>query len=485
MTSPHNQSSQLHPSVSNEIGVEMGYSQMSQLSTTLTFIREDPRGDSPPMFEFSDADFTQIFPLWHLLARSMESIKTRVDHALALCAHLKAQLLEHKNVFTTAMGPGSCLPHLLWFQVLPISNEFDLASFGLDHNSFQQYLMTWCTNEMKLLNMSWKIYQDHVCFYFDPLQYAHVKAIKMDLIAQFVQKIVVQMNVLRECFLLRRVFQESLATHSELQWVDPVHVNGFVGLGAFRFVPPYFSDPSTSSVRVLNTQLKDDLVKCSTTPNMYLFATDMHEYPVICVNPNTRIFEDKSVALIFDEIVGAVKNLKFPEEALAEMGQAIKMGIESVQSQVKEESAVDFNPDTLIRKIPLFGSIYGWILPSQKSTEHGATGLSFDMISRDIKRTEFVHNTQNTHSHYHEGYGEYDGVNDNDNSDDYNGHYNDNDNADENVPENDKIEEVDTSSTLANAAVSASTPVDTTKSSSDKRNTTNAPAPTQVSENVQ
>ncbi|ETO29206.1 hypothetical protein RFI_07919 [Reticulomyxa filosa] len=450
--------------------MEIEYSPLFRQSTTLTFIREDSRGDtSPPIFGFSDADFTQIFPLWHLLTtRSMGSMKARVDHALALCTHLKAQLSEHKNVFSTVMGPGASLPHLLWFQVLPISNEFDLTSFGLDHNSFQQYLMAWCANEMKQLHMSWKIYQDHMCFYFDPLQCAHSKAIEMDWIAQFVQKIVVEMNVLRECFLLRRVFQESLATHPELHWVDPVHVNDFVGLGAFRFVPPYFSDPSSQSVRILNTQLKNDLVKSSTTPNMYRLAADIHEYQVICVNPNTRIFEDKSVALIFDEIVSAVKALKFPEEVLAEMGRAVKMGIESVQSQVKEESAVDFNPDTLIRKIPLFGSIYGWILPSQKNSEQGAAGLSFDMISRDIKRTDF-HTAQNTPSHHNADLDDYDEIHLNDNA---------NGNGD------DDAQEITTPSTLTNA-INVISPAEPTKPPSDKHNSITEPlAPTQEPENL-
>ena len=237
-------------------------------STTLTFIRED--GNTlPASFGYTDCDFGRIFPLWHLLVtRSFGQMKTRVDHGLALVAYLKQQLCEYKSIFATAIGPGASVPHVLVFQVAPQANHLDLQSLRLDRNTFHELLLNGVRGEIaKRAHIGWKVYQDETCFVFEPLSLPISQLIEIshENISEFVQQIVVQINILKKCLELRSTFEEKLlnvcgSNNREIQCVDPMHVQSMVCLGAFRFVPLLFaSDISCDAVTLLNKELQQAL----------------------------------------------------------------------------------------------------------------------------------------------------------------------------------------------------------------------------------
>merc|ERR1712032_21058 len=80
-------------------------------------------------------------------------------------------------------------------------------------------------------------------FRFEPLSHSNPESIKNEYISGFIQKIVVEINILRKCLELRRPFQELISRDDDLEFIDSVRVQTImIGLGAFRFVPSFFKN---------------------------------------------------------------------------------------------------------------------------------------------------------------------------------------------------------------------------------------------------
>jgi len=373
-------------------------------TATLTFVREDLRDTPPPAMGYSDAAFVVMFPLWHLLVtRSIHQIKNRVDHSLSLCRELSAQLVDRKNIFDTLLLAAS-LPQAVVFQISPNLNVVDLSAFKLDVHSFHELLVSRCGDELSKLHIEWKLYDDDDAdclsddvhddrfsqnyyasdeeamapgggdpatmtpyFRFEPLMSNQPEAIRSAFISELIQKIVVEINILRKCLELRRLFQECIAEDAQLDFVDPAAVQTvMIGLGAFRFVPLFFRNAVDSeSVHILNKTLCDDLNAESSGTVTQCFKLSMDLSGVVCIviNPTNLVFEDDCVHSLFRRIDRCHRKMRYPQEVMEVMSRAVQSGIERAEDVRQLRASGDYTVDKIVRSVPIVGGIYGWLLP--------------------------------------------------------------------------------------------------------------------------
>merc|ERR1711971_1028440 len=165
-----------------------------------------------------------------------------------------------------------------------------------------------------------------------------------------------------------------------------------IGLGAFRFVPSFFkAEVDSESVHLLNKCLCDELnaqrQSTVTVTQMYKLSMDHQGIVCIVVNPTNLVFEDECVESICAQIRQTHHRMQYPTEVMAVMSESIRNGIDIAKKVVDLQAGADYTVDSMARKVPLFGSVYGWLLPDgqEMEDEDGAeplfnhTGVGFQI----------------------------------------------------------------------------------------------------------
>eukprot|EP00486_Rosalina_sp_Unknown_P014350 CAMPEP_0201596478 /NCGR_PEP_ID=MMETSP0190_2-20130828/193156_1 /ASSEMBLY_ACC=CAM_ASM_000263 /TAXON_ID=37353 /ORGANISM="Rosalina sp." /LENGTH=125 /DNA_ID=CAMNT_0048056851 /DNA_START=672 /DNA_END=1049 /DNA_ORIENTATION=- len=75
--------------------------------------------------------------------------------------------------------------------------------------------------------------------------------------------------------------------------------------------------------------------------------------------------------------------MKYPQEVMDVMAQAIKTGIHDAKKTVEDQANADYTVDSIVRKVPIFGSVYGWLLPDNDPNDiddiTNNTGVGFEL----------------------------------------------------------------------------------------------------------
>merc|ERR1712154_45813 len=66
------------------------------------------------------------------------------------------------------------------------------------------------------------------------------------------------------------------------------------------------------------------------------------------------------------------RKMQYPSEVMEVMSASIKNGIDIAKRVVDLQAGADYTVDSIVRKVPLFGSVYGWLLPDEMEDEDGA-----------------------------------------------------------------------------------------------------------------
>merc|ERR1712228_1141470 len=365
-----------------------------------------------------------------------------VDHSLNLCQYFNQQLLERKNIFTTSLFSASVQNVI--FQISPNMNVIDLQLFKLDVNTFHELLINRCNEEINNLNIEWKLFdeddedmaplnmnEDRFGYYgsdddmqqqpqqqsannddlinitpyfrFEPLSYSQPESIKNEFISQFIQKIVVEINILRKCLELRRPFQELICRDYDLEFIESVRVQTvMIGLGAFRFIPSFFkNNVESESVHILNKCLCDELNEMNKEKlmtQMYKLSMDNNGIVCIVINPCNMVFEENCTQTIYEQIHACHTKMNYPKEVMDVMAESIKSGIDNAEAIKSEQVNQDYSVDSMVRKVPLFGSVYGWLLPDLVDDDDvdNETGVGFE-IGVGIKKPSIQRPSQLTH----------------------------------------------------------------------------------------
>merc|ERR1712013_432748 len=85
-------------------------------------------------------------------------------------------------------------------------------------------------------------------------------------------------------------------------------------------------------------------------------------------NPTNMVFEDNCVDSICAQIRLTHRRMQYPTEVMEVMSASIKNGID-IAKVVDLQAGADYTVDSIVRKVPLFGSVYGWLLPDGQEME--------------------------------------------------------------------------------------------------------------------
>ena len=265
-------------------------------------------------------------------------------------------------------------------------NEDRFGYYGSDDDQ-QQQASQQATNNDDAINIT-------PYFRFEPLSHSQPETIKNEYISEFIQKIVVEINILRKCLELRRPFQELVCRDYDLEFIDSVRVQTvMIGLGAFRFIPSFFkNNVESESVHILNKCLCDklnELNKNKMVTQMYKLSMDNNGIVCIVINPCNMVFEENCAQTIYEQIHDCHSKMAYPKEVMDVMAQSIKSGINNAEAIKSEKVSQDYSVDSMVRKVPLFGSVYGWLLPDyidENSVDDG-TSIGFEIGVGIVKPT--------------------------------------------------------------------------------------------------
>merc|ERR1712087_78777 len=171
-------------------------------------------------------------------------------------------------------------------------------------------------------------------------------------------------------------FWEGVEADAELELVEAATVQTvMIGLGAFRFVPSFFkAEVDSESVHLLNKCLCDELNAGMGRVQTQMYKLSMDHQGIVCivVNPTNMVFEESVVESICAQIGETHRRMQYPTEVMEVMSASIKNGIDMAKQVVDLQAGADYTVDSIVRKVPLFGSVYGWLLPDEMEDEDGA-----------------------------------------------------------------------------------------------------------------
>merc|ERR1719356_982644 len=131
---------------------------------------------------------------------------------------------------------------------------------------------------------------------------------------------------------------------------------------------------NSDSVHILNKSLVDILnEENKSVTQMYKLSMDSIGIVCIVINPTNMIFEDNCVEDIYESITQCLRKMQYPQEVMEVMSKAVQNGIERAKDVVHLRASGDYTVDKIVRSVPIFGSVYGWLLPD--GVENGDSGL--------------------------------------------------------------------------------------------------------------
>ncbi len=377
-------------------------------------------------------DFPPLFLLWYQLVTHKPShVSELVDAQLLAVRHLRDKLAKQNWPVRFVFGGGASAhnPHLLFFQLQSTGPNRPLLLFNLDRNVLNKYIWSRISartrpEQMALMST---IYQSQFGFLFHPLSNgpsgvtptaaANLTPAVLD---QLVADIGLELTLLDRAGSLREEFKTAVSAQKELQYVSPQQIeHAFVGVGAFRLVPA-FPIP-VQQANALNVVLAHALAKQNPqlfaiamttgnnaaaaavaagaaggaqagTPTSAAAATAAAPNPneqLVCtvVRTSSLVMDKHCVTILISEILDAAARLELPKEVVDQLSKVVQKGIREAEAKLAQETSDAYYPTTLIRKLPVVGSVWNWFSPVPVKTEaeqKQPAGYSMDIRSQEL-----------------------------------------------------------------------------------------------------
>jgi hypothetical protein len=318
-----------------------------------------------------------------------------LDSGLLLCETLR-QMLAREPLFRV-VGPWERNhPEIVFFQAQP-PPDLPLADANVDVNGLNEWLAQCVAPLLAPRSVSLYSFEGKEGFVLDALLDRERPMLPgadevASHMAPLLNAIVTEMKRLRVALSLRREFEAFVAAQQPLLELVPVgDVEGLVGLGAFRFVPLvlagerqlYQHEVSLAS-EALATRLHED--------DPLLFAAAEAGERGLCVvvraSPAIDAASDANAAHAVVARIGALivsrrDSLALPDAVQRKVAEVVRRGIEEAERHLHaaSASAAAFAPAALIRKIPVVGGVWNWLLPqtAQPPNEAATSGATFDL----------------------------------------------------------------------------------------------------------
>jgi len=348
-------------------------------SVCLTFMISD----DAPSIGMPTTNFCHVLPLWcQLQDLKAAEIRDTADMCLKLCDSLRTGLNSEPELFECVMSDERFSPSVVHFQILP---KFNVADLNLDRNDFNLFLLSTIEAVSCSIDfLSIEYNPDGSFFSFRPVNLINLYDVTSANIDAFVEEITAVVVVLQDALTLREYFKEQISQISDLQWVEPSAVQSFVGLGSFQLLPQVMVNSSDKdAVMQLNLDLSR-AIAINILPFLSLSQTAPGN-PVIVIGAAEGLSKKEDIDDLVTMIQEEIANLELPDVVIEKMGAVILEGIKSAERHIEGANASDYHPDNLVRAVPLFGSIYSWIVPTTTEDEM-KMGQSFDITTGSLQQ---------------------------------------------------------------------------------------------------
>merc|ERR1711974_260624 len=114
--------------------------------------------------------------------------------------------------------------------------------------------------------------------------------------------------------------------------------------------------------------------------------------PAIVIGAAEGLSSVEDVDDIASMIAEEISSLELPEAVIEKMGAVIMEGIKSAERHIEGSNSSDYHPDNLVRAVPVFGSIYNWIVPNATDDEM-KMGQSFDITTGSLQQVSINDST--------------------------------------------------------------------------------------------
>ncbi|KAL5253903.1 hypothetical protein ACHWQZ_G013608 [Mnemiopsis leidyi] len=191
---------------------------------------------------------------------------------------------------------------------------------------------------------------------------------------------------------MRETFnQEIQGRDNFLLVLDPLHPS----VGAFQYLPKYLQDEEACNTPEGGEELNEINQKiCDYLEEKWrvISTRQVARFTVISI---PLITESLDIQGLLDDIVKTAPKFENNSKYLARMSEIIRKGIDQANEELQMESEQQFYEKGIIRQIPLFGSVFNWILPIEEKI---IVGRSFSLHSGAIKPTDIVYSVAGTPS---------------------------------------------------------------------------------------
>jgi len=202
-------------------------------------------------------------------------------------------------------------------------------------------------------------------------------------------------------------FQKLVWSHA-LKGLYNVDVPNFVGLGAVRYIPPLLTpvatDPQTiplaprlglklqQEIDSLNEMLAAKLISTN-EKSIYQKAIDNSGNSCIVLGVDTTPMVQERCQEYLNEIIQTASIVVEEFDFSKQVGKILESGIKEAQERIRRENERIEAELGIIRKIPIFGSVWNWWMPSNQTLPGNSYNLLTTVVSdpsiKKIKKPSF------------------------------------------------------------------------------------------------
>ncbi len=314
-------------------------------SPAVCFLKPDHSVALPPSQLRADTSlsaFQALFRLWNRLKSEPAQFLSRyVELGLVTCSRFRQLLSSAGPLVEVLSPPKENHPDIVFFRVMP---TFALNAFNLDLNSFNTWLSVHLREDLRRASMSEYMYEGKAGFLFHPLfpRDSARMLVQIGVVEGVVQSLITEASYVPAALNHRAAFQQFVEQHPHLVYVPRERVHGFVGVGAFRFLPEILATDSASERVAYTAEL--NLVEHALVKQLRSMDADLYDASVadvvsadgtsttatavteVCVVVRTSAgaLSDRFVTDVAKHITEAVNSVEMPRKVVDRMSEIVQ-----------------------------------------------------------------------------------------------------------------------------------------------------------------
>ena len=208
-----------------------------------------------------------------------------------------------------------------------------------------------------------------------------------------------ELSILDAAARARDELHHLLMQEHEFVYIPPSDLqnNPRVGVGAFRFIP---SQVPAGHVDSLHHSLNKHLRRL---PQWQWHGWPKSAVPSVAGEPLVSVFRsavtvrgetctvvdlcpallERGASGLVSDVKSTAAHLSLPKRVMLDVSESVQRGIKEAERKLDEVTAQQYAPTSLVRWLPVVGSMINWAMPVQ-GEQHSAPGQSFDLRKKEL-----------------------------------------------------------------------------------------------------